>query len=134
MFAELIDLAIPEAVELSCVGPSKEGGGARSGLGLSDATLWTAIKASCGRRRTIVSWEDDEAVLTDTTLLAGGEILDSLRLCVRPKLLSEAFELVDWRREVFEGKGKLENMRLRKRRLLDCVRGRCRSGPRWRGI
>ena len=83
-FVESIEFALPETVELSCVGPSKEGGGARSGLGLSDATLWTAIKASCGRRRTIVSWEDDEAVLTDTVLLVGGEILDSLQRCVGP--------------------------------------------------
>jgi hypothetical protein len=137
MFVELIEFALLEAVELSCVGPSKEDGGARSGLGLSDAILWTAIKASCGRRRTIVSWEDDEAVLTDTVLLVVGEILDSLQRCVRPTLLSGAFEFVDWRREVFEGKCKLENMRLRKRRLLDCamsVWGRRRSGPCWRGI
>src|SRR5271170_412769 len=97
MFAELIDFVISETVELSCVGQSKEGGGARSGLGLSVATLWTAIKSRCRCRRTIVFWEDDESVLTDTVLLAGEEILVSLRWCVRPKLLSEAFELVDWR-------------------------------------
>ena len=137
MFAELIDFVISETVELSCVGPSKEGGGARSGLGLSVATLWTAIKSSCRRRRTIVFWEDDESVLTDTVLLAGEEILVSPRWCVQPKRLIEAFELVDWRWEVFDGKGKLENMRLRKRQLLDCVMpvwDRRRSGPRWRGI
>lgn len=97
MFAELIDFVISETVELSCVGPNKEGGGARSGLGLSDATLWTAIKSSCRRRQTIVFREDDESALIDTALLAGDEISVSLRWCVRPKLLSEAFELVDWR-------------------------------------
>ena len=31
MFAELIDFVTSETVELSCVGPNKEGGGARSG-------------------------------------------------------------------------------------------------------
>jgi hypothetical protein len=94
MFAELIDFVILEMVELSCAGPSKEEGGARSGLGLSVATLWTA---RCRRRRTIVFREDDESALTDTVLLAGDEVSISLWWCGRPRLLSETFELVDWR-------------------------------------
>jgi hypothetical protein len=60
-------------------------------------------------------------MLTDTVLLAGDKNLDSFRRCVRPKLLSGAFEFVDRCREVFDGKGKFENMRSRKRRLLACV-------------
>ena len=53
-FVDLTHSVDSEIVELSCLGPSIEDGGARSGLGLSDTTLWTALKASRRRRRTVL--------------------------------------------------------------------------------
>jgi hypothetical protein len=90
-----MDSSASETAELSCVGPSKDGGGTRSGLGLSDIILRVVFKASCRRRRTVLSWEDDGAVLTESVLLARDDVFDSRRRCVRPSLELEALESVE---------------------------------------
>lgn len=51
---EQLDSVVSETVQLSCVGPSKDGGGTRSGLVLSGMGVLTDVKASCRRRRTVL--------------------------------------------------------------------------------